>query len=106
MFQTYMILGVTPVSKNVYKADFSTETISCVVTGMKSTTHTISWVTNEKMDPGDVTWTAPSYTSVLTVRKELVTDDQVYICKVQANTQSDVTNVQVHLNFYCKLTVG
>jgi transcription initiation factor IIE alpha subunit len=73
---------------------------------MVSKEHTISWKANSKMDPDDVTWSSPSHVSVLKLKKESVTDDQVYTCKVRANAKSEIAEIQVHLNFYCKLTGG
>ena len=94
--------AVTPVNKDVRRGLFTTETISCVVTGMVSTQHTITWVDNEKMSSEDISWAAPSYTSVLTLKEDLVSDDQTYTCRVQADPVSEVAEILVHLNFYCK----
>ncbi|XP_063691212.1 titin-like [Bolinopsis microptera] len=99
----YLNLGVydvTPVSKNVYRGDFSSETISCVVTNMVSTEHTILWQPDDTMSGEDITWISPSVTSELTLKKDLVTDDHVYRCEVQATTKSEPASIEVHLNFY------
>ena len=99
------ISDVTPVSKNVYRGDFSSETISCVVTNMASTEHTILWQPDDTMSGDDISWISPSVTSELTLKKELVTDDHVYTCKVQADTKSEPAFIEVHLNFYCKYEI-
>ena len=105
IFYAFAISDVTPVNKNVYKGDFSSETISCVVTNMVSKEHTISWEGNDKMTPDDVTWNSPSYISILLLKKDSVTDDQVYTCRVQATAKSEVAEIEVHLNFYCEFAL-
>ena len=99
------ISEVTPVSKNVYREDFTSETISCVISDMVSENPVISWRINDEYVSSEhvtLTGSPQAYTSILTLTERLDAYDKVYTCTVKATTKSEIAVVEVFLNFYCK----